>query len=409
VKLIGELIKVISERGGLPNIRAVGELLKTDRRPSEVLGSDLLELGQLLIAGMKHTTGNGDPDTGARFGHAYVGFERVGHTLDGAQPTGDWEGAGARAYADQNTRQRMRTEAMSGADREVHRVLFREAAQIQVRRNVLDEQSEFLAKTSLVTFPLQFIPRYGEAAKLAIEAQVLRLVLVVCAEALYSLHRDVSDNARELQKAIGRYAGVADGTEKLSDDSAFDAPILRPDDAAAARADAGQSAPAGDARAPGGVGSTGVDTAPPQSPGAPVLGPVVPTPTPTPPNPPSIPPAPTVPSVPPVAAPAAAAPAATVGPLGALLGSLAGLVTSAVLAATAEARERQKTDEQDVEENEQPDSESPGAAPGPTAGESAPISEPTDSEHDELSTRSLIRLDAETSGPPAGTPPQDGK
>ena len=58
---------------------------------------------------------------------------------------------------------------MADADHEVHKVLYREAAQITLRRGYLDDQYNFLANTSYVTFPLQFIPRYGEAMKLAIE------------------------------------------------------------------------------------------------------------------------------------------------------------------------------------------------------------------------------------------------
>ncbi len=46
---------------------------------------------------------------------------------------------------------------MADADLEVHRVLFREAAQITLRRGFLDDRSNFLADTSYATFPLQFI------------------------------------------------------------------------------------------------------------------------------------------------------------------------------------------------------------------------------------------------------------
>ena len=177
-----------------------------------MIGSDLLDFGQLIIAGMKRTTGEGSPDTGALFGHGHNGFSKAGKTLRSAVPDDSWDGAGSRAYADQNTRQQVRTESMADADRAVHSVLGREALQINMRRDILDDQSDFLAKTSYATFPLQFIPRYGEAAKLAIETAALQAALL-CAYELYQLHSDVSANAAELRQAVGRYAGVADGAD----------------------------------------------------------------------------------------------------------------------------------------------------------------------------------------------------
>jgi len=173
--------------------------------------SDLLDYGQLIIAGMKGTTGDGPPDAGTQFLRGREGFDTAGQTLASAAPDDRWEGTGARAYADQNTRQRVRTETMADADRAVFSVLARESLQIKARRDILDTQSDLLAKTSRAAHPLQFIPRYGEAAKLAIESATLQAALQQSASALYRLHSEVSANAAELGQAVGRYAGVADG------------------------------------------------------------------------------------------------------------------------------------------------------------------------------------------------------
>jgi hypothetical protein len=100
---------------------------------------------------------------------------------------------------------------MADADQAVFAVLVREAAQIKLRRDTLDDQSDILARTSKATFPLQFVPRYGEAAKLAIESTALSNALLVSTQALYDLQSDVSANAAELSQAVGRYDGVADG------------------------------------------------------------------------------------------------------------------------------------------------------------------------------------------------------
>ena len=160
VRVIGELIEGIAGRAGLENVRDVGErLTKSDRGPFggragevaekllEAVGSDLLDFGQLVITGLKSTTGQGNPDSGEVFGQAQTTFDGVNETLKSAVPVG-WDGSGSYAYADQNTRQQLRSEAMADADHEVHKVLYREAAQITLRRAYLDDQYNFLANTS---------------------------------------------------------------------------------------------------------------------------------------------------------------------------------------------------------------------------------------------------------------------
>lgn len=107
---------------------------------------------------------------------------------------------------------------MADADQAVLAVLAREAVQIKLRRDTLDDQSDILARTSHATFPLQFVPHYGEAAKLAIESTALSGALRIGAQALHDLHDDVSANAAELSQAVGRYDGVADGADVPGED-----------------------------------------------------------------------------------------------------------------------------------------------------------------------------------------------
>ena len=63
---------------------------------------------------------------------------------------------------------------MADADHEVHRVLAREAFQINLRRDNLDDRSNFLAETSYATFPLQFIPGVRRGREARIEARRCR-------------------------------------------------------------------------------------------------------------------------------------------------------------------------------------------------------------------------------------------
>jgi hypothetical protein len=70
-----------------------------------------------------------------------------------------------------------------------------------------------LTATNYVTFPLQFIPRYGEAMKLAIEMHAVLVALEEAHFQMTKLQSEVAQNAAELQQAVARYSGVADSAE----------------------------------------------------------------------------------------------------------------------------------------------------------------------------------------------------
>ncbi len=367
VKVIGELIETIAGGAGLKNVREVGERLTKSHTGSaggrvgelvekllDVVGSDLLDYGQSVITGMKNTTGQGDPEKGDAFGEAQSMFNTVNETLKSAVPDDGWDGSGSYAYADQNTRQQLRSEAMADADHEVHKVLHREAAQITLRRGYLDDQYNFLANTSHVTFPLQFIPRYGEAMKLAIEIGALQTALGESYHQMNRLQSEVAQNAAELQQAVGRYSGVADGAELPGAAAHFDPP----------------PPPPGGIAGPSGV-SGGID--PP--------------------------------------------PLLQVPPLGPLLSPVAGFVTGAAPAAgqlaAASAQPRAKKghprDEESTDHEDKADDKDPTkAASGDGESERAPVHAERNPNSERPHTPVAARLDADNSpGPPAGTPPQD--
>jgi len=207
-------------------VSAISELIEgiAGRAGSKDVGPDLLDHGRTIIAGLKGATGEGDPETGDAFARARSTFDGVNETLKSAVPVG-WDGPGAYAYADQNTRQQLRSEAMADADDAVRTVLDREATQIRMRRDHLDDQYNFLANTSRVTSPLQFVPRYGEAMQLAIKIGALQSALGESSYQVNQLQAEVALNAAELHQAVGRYAGVADGAELPGAELDFAAPV----------------------------------------------------------------------------------------------------------------------------------------------------------------------------------------
>lgn len=179
----------------------------SDRCTVRAVESDLLAVGQSIITALRDTTGQGDPECGEAFGHARAMFTGVTEALRSAGPDSGWDGTGSYSYADLNTRQQMRSEAMADADHEVQKVLCREAAQITLRRGYLDEQRHFLAGTKCV------VPRSGDATRLAIEMAALQTALGESSRQMNQLQSEVAQNAADLQQAVGRYSGVADGAE----------------------------------------------------------------------------------------------------------------------------------------------------------------------------------------------------
>ena len=222
MKGIGELVELILGKAGRKNLSTPRK--NPDDGPEtpagvvfrelvEAIGSEVLGIGQWLVSQMKRTTGEGAPENGLRFGQAYKQFNAVDDTLQVAVPNESWGGSGSHAYADQNTRQQVRSETMADADREVLKVLSREAFQINYHRDKLEGQYNFLGELSKYTFALQFIPRYGEAAKIAIELAAVQSALSASSVELYQLHSEVNQNAAELQQTVGRYSGVAHTAE----------------------------------------------------------------------------------------------------------------------------------------------------------------------------------------------------
>jgi hypothetical protein len=221
VNVIGERLAGIAGSAGLDTVRAVGEHLATSGPPLEAARSDLLDYTQTIIAGLKDTTGGGDPDNGEVFGRAQATFDAVNEVLQSAT-SGGWEGAGSYFYTEQNARQQLRSEAMAEADHVVHTVLQREADQIALRRGHLDDQCNFLADAGHVMLPLQFVPRYGLAMKLAVEIAAVQTSIGECRHQMNVLQSEVAQNAAELQQTVGRYSAVADGAEIFSTATDFE-------------------------------------------------------------------------------------------------------------------------------------------------------------------------------------------
>ena len=214
---VGEFVRSTGDLAGLNNlvnvgqrIAGLGQKLPDAKLLRDVTGSEILDAGQLVIEGMRLTTGVGEPENGDRFGQGWSRFNDAGETLTSAFPNDSWAGAGANAYADQNRTQAGRTNSVAVLDRGVQTVIAREAYQVRYHRDKLDDQSNFLADLSYMTMALAFVPGYGKAMKATVEVAAVNAALGICSLELYELSREAGQNAAELQQAVSLYA---DGPE----------------------------------------------------------------------------------------------------------------------------------------------------------------------------------------------------
>ncbi|HZE67461.1 MAG TPA: EspA/EspE family type VII secretion system effector, partial [Sporichthyaceae bacterium] len=168
----------------------------------------ILTGGQLVIAGMKLTTGFGEPEDGARFGQGGARLHGAAATLMSAQATESWSGAGATAYSVTDVKQMTRARAMAAADHEVHGVLATEAFQIDFHRDRLDGVYNWLADVGLLTSALGLVPGVGQGLKAAADAQAVLVAVGRSSLELDQLSSEVEVNAAALQQLVGRYEKV---------------------------------------------------------------------------------------------------------------------------------------------------------------------------------------------------------
>ena len=171
-------------------------------------GSEILDAGQLLIAGMRLTTGWGRPDPGDAFGRGATGFTGAGQTVDSAYPRDDWAGTGSQAYASANRRQSGSAAALAVLDRDVQTVVAREAFQVDYHRATLDDLSDHLSSLGYATWSLALIPGVGKALKAAVEMTAVNTALLVGSTELATLVSETDENAAELRGLVEGYAAL---------------------------------------------------------------------------------------------------------------------------------------------------------------------------------------------------------
>ncbi len=190
-------------------------------------GSEILDAGQLLISGMRLTTGWGRPDPGEAFGHGAAGFTGAGQTVASAHPRDEWVGTGSQSYASANRRQSGSAATLAVLDRDVQTVVAREAFQVDYHRGALDAQSDHLSALGYATWSLALVPGVGKALKAAVEMTAVNTALLVCGTELANLASETGENAAELRRLADGYSAL---TRKTAPPALDDEPPPPPAD-----------------------------------------------------------------------------------------------------------------------------------------------------------------------------------
>src|SRR5882757_5398219 len=372
----------------------------------------ILTGGQLVVAGMKLTTGFGEPEDGARFGQGGARLHGAAATLMSAQATESWSGAGATAYSVTDVKQMTRARAMAAADHEVHGVLATEAFQIDFHRDRLDGVYNWLADVGLLTSALGLVPGVGQGLKAAADAQAVLVAVGRSSLELDQLSSEVEANAAALQQLVGRYEKVeqtADLSQAVEDQ---DPPAPLPPPPEPSPEEKPERSPEDESKDQPAEGEpltpppTPASGSPAQFVASPVTGGPPRTPSPTPPAavaqvPAS--PARSAMSAPPAGGMPPAPMSAGAAPTAPAPGIPLGLIKEAVLAALKQDADRQAAeDEKDEEDGDDEDEIDEDGDGKPDEAKDDEAAGPGGSDTSQLTTPIAVTVDSEN---PIGPPP----
>lgn len=174
--------------------------------------SKVLAAGQLLIEGMKKTTGSGTPCTGQEFRDSSNHLADVVDTLiDAAPHTDRWDGTGSQVYNATNASHRRLASDVQAADLAIADVIDTEAGQVSRTRNTLDESSDSLTKYDLATTWMNATPP-TRALKFALDCTAAAGALDVSGATMAVLVKNSVENATRIRGSTKRYEDAARDT-----------------------------------------------------------------------------------------------------------------------------------------------------------------------------------------------------
>ena len=171
----------------------------------QIAESSIISAAQLVINGMKWTTGSGTPYDGTEFRTSSERLKDTTRTINSADPHEDrWDGTAAQIYHAVNASHRRVTFDMLCADAAVAYVLDIEAGQVSRTRDTLDDQLSWLKAYDLATIAMNAHP-LSRALKVLLDLAAASTATMIAGTTMEILLKNSYENARSLKSQLSVY------------------------------------------------------------------------------------------------------------------------------------------------------------------------------------------------------------
>lgn len=230
MSLLGEAFDLLRRYGdvvGVNSDKPPSLLDKAANTLIDLAGSPILAGAQVVIKGMKATTGSGEPEAGEAFKKSAELYDEAGDLLiDAAVKPDRWDGTAAEAYEARNDNHRHLTIEVAGAEKNIQGYLSDLAAQVTETRTNLDERVKFLSDYDTATSWMNAIPG-GAAVKTAADLGVAGTQLELARMTMARLVAESVLNANRIRDQVGTYQAAA-GEVLFGDDKDIVLPCGEP-------------------------------------------------------------------------------------------------------------------------------------------------------------------------------------
>lgn len=172
---------------------------------TQIADSKIIWAAQMLIDGMKLTTGSGTPVNGDEFRESSKRLEDVVLTLISAEPHDDrWNGTASHVYKAVNASHRRLASQVQAADEFVAGVLDTEADQVARTRETLQDQNDWLKAYDLATCWMQ-ASAPSRALKVVLDTTASVAALDIAGGTMVVLAKNSLENSARITSKVGTY------------------------------------------------------------------------------------------------------------------------------------------------------------------------------------------------------------
>lgn len=205
----GDIVQGLSSlgvsMGPVPNFMSTSKVVS-------LAESKVLSAAQLVIEGLKKTTGTGEPCNGDELRGSSTALAEVVGTLIEAEPHTDrWDGTASQVYNSTNGSHKRLASAVSVADLEIAKIMDVEAGQVSRTRTTLDEASQDLTDYDLATCWMNATPP-TRVIKFGLDCGAVAAAMAVVTPTMAILVKNSAENAGNIRNQVFLYDAASQDT-----------------------------------------------------------------------------------------------------------------------------------------------------------------------------------------------------